>query len=49
MGLSLDRPAIRLVHYVSTIQLSSDVLKRHHLSRLLRNVHNYWYAFWARI
>ncbi len=49
MGLSLDRPAIRLAHWVSTIQLPSDVLKRHHVSRLLRNVHNYWYAFWARI
>lgn len=49
MGLSLDRPAIRLANYVSTIQLPSDVMKRHHVSRLLRNMHNYWHAFWARI
>lgn len=47
-GLSLDRPALRLRDYSSTVQSPSVVSRRYHVPRLMRNFHNYLYAFVAR-
>lgn len=49
LGLSLDHPIIQLRDYSSTIRLPSDGMGRHRVSRLLRNLHNYWFASLARL